>query len=408
MAIPLRLLAVEDSEEDAELLVRELRRAGYEPRARRVDTPAAMSAALDEGPWDLVTADYRMPQFSGTAALSLLRERDTETPFIFVSGTIGEDIAVGAMRAGAQDYVLKGNLTRLAPAIERELREAGLRRERRRAEEALQQSEARFRDLFDNAPIALYRTLPSGEIVDANAALVRLLGYPDREALVRGLASEHYADAEDRRRWAARVQREGEVMGFEVRLRRADGREILVENSGRAVCDAEGRALYFEGCLVDITERRRAEQDLRATQARLAQVVAASTAVIYVLEVRGEEFISTWVSENIASILGWSPEETLGPSWWPDHIHPEDREEAIAKRAALFREGLVGSEYRLRHKDGAYRWVLDEKRLVRDAAGEPREVIGAWVDVTDKKSLEAQLQQSQKMEAVGRLAGGIA
>src|SRR5206468_2832204 len=107
---PLRLLIVEDSDDDALLIVRELKRAAYDPIYERVDTGATMRDALDAGSWDIVVSDVNMPQFTGTDALKLLRARDQDTPFIFVSGTIGEDVAVEAMRAGAQDYVTKGNL----------------------------------------------------------------------------------------------------------------------------------------------------------------------------------------------------------------------------------------------------------------------------------------------------------
>jgi response regulator RpfG family c-di-GMP phosphodiesterase len=135
---PLQVLIVEDCQDDAELLLRELRRGGYAPAFERVDTPGAMSAALDRQTWDLVVADYSLPQFSGLAALALLRERGLDLPFIILSGTIGEETAVAAMKAGAHDFILKGDLARLVPAIERELREAGERRARRQAELDLQ------------------------------------------------------------------------------------------------------------------------------------------------------------------------------------------------------------------------------------------------------------------------------
>jgi diguanylate cyclase (GGDEF)-like protein len=133
----LRLLLVEDSEDDAALVVRTLARGGYVVECDRVDTPAALTAALGRQAWDIVIADYTMPRFTGTAALQLLREHDADLPFIFVSGTIGEDAAVAGMRTGAHDYIMKGNLARLLPAVERELREAGVRRERRRVEQRL-------------------------------------------------------------------------------------------------------------------------------------------------------------------------------------------------------------------------------------------------------------------------------
>src|SRR5712691_2621631 len=145
MRVPLRVLIAEDSEDDARLLLRELQHAGYQPTHERVDTPAAMTSALDRHAWDLVIGDYSMPAFSGPAALALLRARDPDTPFIFVSGTIGEDVAVEAMKAGAQDFLTKDNLKRLVPAIERELRDASVRRERRAGE-------ARYRLLFHRHP----------------------------------------------------------------------------------------------------------------------------------------------------------------------------------------------------------------------------------------------------------------
>jgi DNA-binding NtrC family response regulator len=130
----LRILLIEDSVDDAALVVCELTRGGYDVICERVDTPAAVIAALDRQVWDLAIASYTMPAFAGAAAIDLLRQRDADLPFIFVSGTIGEDAAVAAMRTGAHDYIMKARLTRLLPAVERELRDAGVRRERRRVD----------------------------------------------------------------------------------------------------------------------------------------------------------------------------------------------------------------------------------------------------------------------------------
>src|SRR6476469_934879 len=127
---PLRLLQVEDTEDDAALVRLALMRAGYDVYARRVDTADALRRELDEAEWDIVVADHTMPGFSGTKALAIVREQHPDLPFIFVSGTIGEDTAVAAMRTGAHDYIMKDNLKRLAPAVQRELREATTRRER--------------------------------------------------------------------------------------------------------------------------------------------------------------------------------------------------------------------------------------------------------------------------------------
>ena len=137
MSSELAVLLIEDSEDDAVLLLRALRKGGHDPVFQRVDTMSGMKQALETGIWDVVIADYSLPHFSGLEALRMVKEKGLDLPFIIVSGAIGENVAVAAMRAGAHDYIMKANLARLAPAIERELQEAALRREHRRSEEAL-------------------------------------------------------------------------------------------------------------------------------------------------------------------------------------------------------------------------------------------------------------------------------
>ncbi len=138
MSTPLRVLIVEDQEDDAALMLRELRRAQFDPVSERVETEQEMSAALEKGGWELVLCDHGLPRFNSLQALKLLHETGLDLPFIIVSGSIGEDLAVAAMKSGAHDYILKGNLARLGPAVERELREAEGRQARRNAEDQQQ------------------------------------------------------------------------------------------------------------------------------------------------------------------------------------------------------------------------------------------------------------------------------
>ena len=146
----LRLLAIEDSEEDVILLMRELRAGGYESDWERVETAEAMKSAIAQKQWDIIISDYIMPQFSGLDALDLVKQSGIDIPFIIVSGKIGEDIAVEAMKAGAHDYIVKGNLARLVPAVERELREAETRKARRLAEDELKRYREHLEELVTN------------------------------------------------------------------------------------------------------------------------------------------------------------------------------------------------------------------------------------------------------------------
>jgi len=141
MAIPLRALIIEDSQNDCDLLLGMLCRGGYDVAHKRVCNAATLGTLLEDGQWDIVISDYSMPGFKGTDALAMVREKRLDVPFVFLSGTIGEEIAVNAMRAGAQDYVIKGNAARLLPAIQRELREAEVRRERKQMEQRVRQLE---------------------------------------------------------------------------------------------------------------------------------------------------------------------------------------------------------------------------------------------------------------------------
>jgi PAS domain-containing protein len=185
----LRALLVEDSENDALLLAEELRRGGYEPVYERVSTPEGMERALAEAsargePWKVILSDYYMPRFRAPDALALLRRLGYDTPFIIVSGKIGEDAAVAMMQAGAQDYVTKENLARLCPAIERELREAAVRQEREKAEEALGASEERYRAVVEQSTEGIYLLdAETKRILEANPALRQMLGYEDEELL---------------------------------------------------------------------------------------------------------------------------------------------------------------------------------------------------------------------------------
>jgi PAS domain S-box-containing protein len=257
----LRVLIAEDSEDDALLLVRELRRGGYTLTYERVASAATMTAALDRQSWDLVIGDHSMPQFGGLAALALVRERKLDIPFICVSGTITEDLAVNAMRAGANDWVTKGQLKRLLPAIERELREA-------KGRAALRAKEASYTTLVQHAPIGIYRSSPDGRFLAVNAALVRMLGYDSAaDVLALDLAREVYADPGERDGLLARDSyTEHEYDEVEATWKRKDGRLLTLQLNVRVARDGTGRVEYYETFVRDLTEQRRLQEQLVQSQ----------------------------------------------------------------------------------------------------------------------------------------------
>jgi PAS domain S-box-containing protein len=261
MGIPLSVLIVEDSEDDARLLVRELKRGGYELTQEQVYTATAMQAALDRQVWDLVIGDFSMPNFSGLEALSLVRERGLDVPYICLSGTISEELAVAAMKAGANDWVTKGQLKRLLPAIERELREA-------KGRAALRAAEAGYETLVEQAPVGIYRSNPEGRFLSANTALVRMLGYESAADLLRlDMARDVYADPAERQGLVDRdTYSDRQYDDVEATWKRKDGGLLTVQLNVRAVRNAARQVEYYETFVRDVTEQRRLQQQVLQSQ----------------------------------------------------------------------------------------------------------------------------------------------
>jgi hypothetical protein len=266
MSDVLRALIVEDSEDDAEMLVRALRRGGYEVVYERVDTAGKMRASLARGSWDIVLADYSLPSFSGPAALALLKHSERDVPFLVVSGTIGEEAAVEALKAGADDFLVKGRWARLMPAIERSLRSATERRERARVESALRQSEAKHRALFEGAVFGIYQATAEGRFLTVNPALSVMLGYDSPDELVGMSASSLLVEGSRLADLQRQLGHQRQFTGEEEVWRRRTGESIRVRLSGRII-DLPGFNLPgVEVIVEDVTERRHLEDQLRQVQ----------------------------------------------------------------------------------------------------------------------------------------------
>lgn len=276
MAMPLRVLLIEDSEDDALLLVRELRRGGYEPVFHRVQTPEALCEALQDHTWNIVIADYSMPRFNGLAALEILKKSGLDLPAIMVSGTMGEDVAVATMIAGASDYITKGNLRRLLPAIQRELREAEQRQARRETEAALKESQDRFRRMADNILDGL-TIIEQGQVVYVNDRACEIFGYP-RDELMRVSILDVAAPEE--------YHRLKEILGagwnqyhlpdvLEYWIVRPDGRRRCIQNRS-SVSRKDGQVIGRFVITTDITEHRLAEEALHKRQRELETLLQTS------------------------------------------------------------------------------------------------------------------------------------
>lgn len=260
MNAPLQVLIVEDSEDDAFLIVRTLQRAGYTITYQRVETATTMATALAEQSWDVVIADYSLPSFSALAALKLLQQHQLDLPFLIVSGSIGEETAVTIMKAGAHDYVMKGNFTRLVPVVERELREAQERQQRRRAEQLIRENEERFRALIENALDMITVLDSAGVISYSSPSTQRVLGYSPHALLDQTLFTYvHSDDLTYVQNAIAQSLKHPQInLLIEFRVQHQSGEWRILEAIGKRLPESFGTGKIVLNSR-DITERKQAE-----------------------------------------------------------------------------------------------------------------------------------------------------
>jgi PAS domain S-box-containing protein len=406
MATPLKLLLVEDSPDDAELMVRELREGGFEVRWDRVQTEADFLAHLNPPP-DLIISDYAMPQFTGLKAVELLRQRDLDTPSILVSGSSGEDKAVEAMKRGATDYLLKGRIARLASAAAHALEEQRLRTERRHMQAqlaaqrvALQASEARFAGIINSANDGIITVDREQRIVLFNPAAEKVFGYRAAELLgesldrlipsrFRAAHTHHVRKFEETGVTTRRMGALGTICGV-----RADGTEFPIEASISQV-EAGGEKL-FTVILRDITARKLGEE----ARNRLAAIVESSDDAIISESLDG--LITSW-NTGAEHLYGYSAAEVVGQPI--TMLIPPDLHEEEPRILDLIQRGERLTQFetvRLR-KNGSR---LNVSIIVSPIKNTEGKIIGASKiahDITERKRLEAAVAAAAEEER-GRIA----
>jgi PAS domain S-box-containing protein len=285
MGKPIRVLIVEDTEEDAALLIRALLHGGYDPTYEVVETPDAMSDALNRQEWDLAISDYSMPCFSGLAALKLLQDKDPDLSFILLSGQIGEDVAVDAMKAGAHDYMLKSNPARLIPAVERELRDTKARRVSRRNEQALWDVITRYCLIAENTTEGIWHVDDSNTTTFVNQKMADMVGYTIDDMV--GQTPYAFMDEE----WS-RVSRKllhERSMGLsaqcELKYRCKDGTDLWALVNASPIFHDDGSYAGSVAIINDITLRKRAERELQERERQLSVLYASMSEGLAIHEI---------------------------------------------------------------------------------------------------------------------------
>jgi PAS domain S-box-containing protein len=287
--------------------------------------------------------------------------------------------------------------------------------ERKWAEQALRESDERLQQAVRAGSIGIFDHDHRSDVIFWSPEQRRIYGWDPEEPVTLPKYLQ-YVHAEDRARITEAVQRAHEPGGdgfFDVEHRIIDRSGVMrwLSTRSRTHFEGEGSARHKVrtiGAVVDITERKQAEEALRTSQERLRQIFGASPNVTSVFRMEGPALRRTWVSPNLGRLFGYTVEEALQPHWWSAHVHPEDVARVITDADRILDREHIVHEYRFLRRDGGVVWIHDELRLLRDAVGQPYEVVGAWTDITERKELETHLLRTQRLESVGRLASGIA
>jgi PAS domain S-box-containing protein len=394
----LAVLIVEDRESDAQLVVRALSQAGYDVVPERVETAAEMRAALAKQAWDVVISDYSLPQFNGPAALTLLHEMGLDIPFIVVSGTIGEETAVAMMKAGAHDYLLKGNLARLAPAVERELAQTRIRRERKQAAQTLAASEKRFRAMVENAVDAISLFGAEGTVIYDSPAAVRLLGYAPRELTGRNAFALVHPDDLPRvaHLFQQLLQDPATPVNSLFRFRhKNDSWRWIEATASNLLAEPSVQAVVIN--YRDITERQQAELALQQSEERYRVISDMVSDYAFSFRVNPDgSHIREWTTEAFERITGYRPDDPRMARGLGELVHPDDLTILQARTQRLLAGQPDTSEFRILHRDGSVRWISNYGYPIIDSTtGRVTHIYGAAQDITERKRAEEVLRETE-------------
>ena len=383
----LSVIIIEDSESDMELIVRQFKKADYNISYERVETAAQMISALERQSWDLVIADYNLPEFDASSALTILQKYGLDIPFIVVSGIIGEETAIALMKAGAHDCIMKNKLARLIPAVNRELSEAQTRRERQEAEEQLKEEQERFRSIFSNSADGILLALLDGTILNANPAACHMLGRSEEEICQVGRAG--IVDLSDSRFIAAQEERKrtGKFKSEHFHIHK-NGTRFLCEVSSNTFKDKDGHVM---ACIIfrDITESKRMAEEIEKAADAWRTTFDSIEDMIMILDLN---YRILRVNGILVSFLGLSYDDILGMHVF-DLIHwiqhpPEEC--PLARMLNTKRHEELET-----YIDEKEMWILASVDPIFDNNGSVTSGIYIIKNITARKKAEVALRESE-------------
>ena len=391
----LNILSLEDSPYDFEIIRGFLLDAGIDAAMDRVDREPDFISSLHKQKYDIILADYNLPDYDAVSALKKSKEIVPDIPFIVVSGSIGEEKAIELIKQGAVDYVLKDKPDKLAYAVTRALEQAKEKEARILAEKEAQESEAKYRALYENSINGIFRSAPDGHLLEVNPAYAHMFGYNSPAeiiAAINNVGAQLYLYPEQRKEVIDILAANGEMEPREFEAVRRDGTPFWVLIAVAEVIDANGNLIYYEGTNMDITMRKRTEMALKENEERFKQVIECSGVWIWEVDAKG---MYTYVSPMEENILGYKTNEIIGKKYFYDSFAPDIKAEMTKAALGVFAEKGVFTnlENANIHKDGHVVILSTSGSPLLDAKGNLMGYRGADTDITQRKQGEEEIKR---------------
>ena len=394
----LNILLVDDNPDDRALIMRELSREFPNSHFRQAGDASELSEALNDKNWSLVVTDYQLGWSNGIKILATIKDRWPDCPVVMFTGSGNEEIAAQAMKAGLDDYILKSHRqkARLPSAVHLAL-------DRAKQREALREAERRYQTLFDEMPVGIFRAAELGRIVEANPALIEMLGFPDRQSLAESSILNLFASPQERNELLLCLKRAGLARNFEAQFCRVDGTIIWAEVNARATRITHDQSIHYEGTMEDITARKEAEKDLRNSEARKSAILNSALEAILSVNHQGR---ITEFNPAAEKVFGRRRSEALGRNLGDVIISPGLRAElrrALDDARAAGEAAMPGkrSETTALRADG--KEIPIELTMTRIVSDGPPSFTVFIRDITERKRAEKQLRDSR--EQLRALAG---